>query len=300
MNLEHLRYIIAVTKNGFNITKTAENLFISQPSLSQAIQKFEFNIGYNIFVRNNGRLIGLTESGKTVVSEGKILLENFDNFSNQIKSLYHTKNRIKIGISTPLLEILFEDTIKTIIEEFGLDKIQIIEDTNSNLEKMFINKSIHILFTLKENNLAKSDSFSTEIINQRYKVIMDKSNELANKKSLSWKDLENQTIIIPSEGYVTEKIVRVNLEKNRVKPKRIYNIVSVKVIEKLIKNSNSLSVLPKIFLEKNSELAFIDLKNPISWTVEMLIHIDFFDKDNFIYSQYIEILKVLLKHFVDI
>lgn len=61
MTLQHLRYIIAVAEIG-SITEAAKRLFISQPSLSNAIHEVEREIQFPIFMR--------TRKGITVTAEG--------------------------------------------------------------------------------------------------------------------------------------------------------------------------------------------------------------------------------------
>ncbi|WP_143931453.1 LysR family transcriptional regulator, partial [Rodentibacter pneumotropicus] len=41
MDIRHLRYFVAIVENNFNLSKTAQNLYISQPTLSMMISDFE-------------------------------------------------------------------------------------------------------------------------------------------------------------------------------------------------------------------------------------------------------------------
>jgi len=294
MNLDYLRYIIEVSKNNFNITNTATKLYISQPSLSQAIQKFEQEVGFDIFVRNNGRLFGLTDNGKVVIKEGQIILDQVEEFNKTIVSLKSNRgNTINIGISTPLLEIVFHSIIRPIIDKFGLDKINIIENTNNKLLSMFANREVDILFTLKEHGQKTNDIFSTETIELPFMVIMDPSHPLSNKDVISWEDLNDVSLILPTKGYVTEKIVTSKLKEKAIKPSKIINIVSVKVIENLIQDSKTITILPSIFLSDNNSLTCRPLEDKIFWTLEMIIHNEYFGRNNYIYNNYIDIIKLL-------
>ena len=52
MTLQQLRYVIAVAENG-SIGKAAQALFISQPSLTNAIRDLEQELGFALFNRTN-------------------------------------------------------------------------------------------------------------------------------------------------------------------------------------------------------------------------------------------------------
>ena len=61
MELRELRYFLAVAREQ-NITKAAEALYISQPSLSKQMQNLENEIGRPLFARGS-RKVTLTEAG---------------------------------------------------------------------------------------------------------------------------------------------------------------------------------------------------------------------------------------------
>ena len=52
MTLQQLKYVLAVASKG-SINEAAKSLFISQPSLSNAIKELEQELKINIFVRTN-------------------------------------------------------------------------------------------------------------------------------------------------------------------------------------------------------------------------------------------------------
>ena len=62
MNYEHLKKFVIVAKN-LNISKSAEELYITQPALSKTILELEKELNRKLFIRKNSGLI-LTESGQ--------------------------------------------------------------------------------------------------------------------------------------------------------------------------------------------------------------------------------------------
>ena len=52
MTLQQLRYVISIAKNK-SMNKAAEELFVSQPSLSSSIKDLEDEIGIELFLRTN-------------------------------------------------------------------------------------------------------------------------------------------------------------------------------------------------------------------------------------------------------
>lgn len=80
ITLQQLKYVIEVSRS-YSISKAAQNLFISQPSLSNAIKELENEIGIAIFLRTNKGIILTTEGSEFLgyarqVVEQAALLEN--------------------------------------------------------------------------------------------------------------------------------------------------------------------------------------------------------------------------------
>src|SRR5690606_39823030 len=61
MNLAHLRYFAAVVEHG-NVTRAAERLFVSQPTVSAALRTLERELGQPLFDRV-GRRLRVTPAG---------------------------------------------------------------------------------------------------------------------------------------------------------------------------------------------------------------------------------------------
>ena len=66
MDTKYLTYILAIARKK-NMTKAAEELYVSQSSLSQYLSKLESELGTPLFFRSKGSL-SLTPAGKLYVA----------------------------------------------------------------------------------------------------------------------------------------------------------------------------------------------------------------------------------------
>ena len=75
MTIRHLRIFIEVAECG-KMSAAAEKLFISQPTVSQAIKELEEHYGVLLFERLNKRLY-ITEKGKKLLSYARKVVKQF-------------------------------------------------------------------------------------------------------------------------------------------------------------------------------------------------------------------------------
>ncbi|TWT05409.1 LysR family transcriptional regulator [Planococcus sp. CPCC 101016] len=81
MTFQQLKYVIEVARNR-SISKAAQRLFISQPSLSNAIKELEKELGITIFSRTNKGIV-ITSEGTKFLGYARQVIEQTDLLENQ-------------------------------------------------------------------------------------------------------------------------------------------------------------------------------------------------------------------------
>ncbi|MEE4023524.1 LysR family transcriptional regulator [Gordonia sp. PKS22-38] len=85
MDLHLVTYFVAVVDHG-GITKAAQSLYISQPSLSQAIRTLERRLGVTLFDRS-GRRLELTEAGRRLDGAARRILVDVDRAKSKVEAV---------------------------------------------------------------------------------------------------------------------------------------------------------------------------------------------------------------------
>ena len=96
MTIQQILYAIVIAEKG-SINKAAETLYISQPSLTSAIQELEKSIGIRIFNRT-GRGVTLTNDGKEFLLYARQVYAQYENLENRYTG--NTDIRKKFAVST--------------------------------------------------------------------------------------------------------------------------------------------------------------------------------------------------------
>ena len=108
-----LQYFLTVAQE-LNITKAAETLYITQPTLSKQMMELEQQLGKQLFIRGKRKLT-LTEEGEYLRDRAKEILELLDN----TEASFHAEEQILRGhITIGCGETIAMDKIATILAEF--------------------------------------------------------------------------------------------------------------------------------------------------------------------------------------
>ncbi|MDD4169134.1 MAG: LysR family transcriptional regulator [Desulfotomaculaceae bacterium] len=217
MTLQQLRYIIKIVECG-SITEAARQLFISQPSLSNAVKELENELGIEIFYRTT-KGISLSIDGTEFLSYARQVVEQTELLeqrylgkkpSKQLCSVSTQHYAFAVNAFVNLLLALDVDEYKFTLRE--MRTYEIMEDVKnlrselgiiylSDFNKKVINK------LLKENHLTFSPLFEADP-----HVFISSVHPLAKKKSVTLGDLEEFPFLAFEQGeynsfYFSEEIL---------------------------------------------------------------------------------------------
>lgn len=129
------KYVYEVYKER-SFTKAAQNLYISQPSLSARIKKIEEIIGEPLFDRSTTPL-QLTEVGKVYIEAAEEITQIEQRVENYINDLAGLKTgNLAVGASTLFAAYVVPSMITQFNQKFPDVHIQLIEGNTAELEEM--------------------------------------------------------------------------------------------------------------------------------------------------------------------
>lgn len=129
------KYVYEVYKER-SFTKAAQNLYISQPSLSARIKKIEEIIGEPLFDRSTTPL-QLTEVGKVYIEAAEEITQIEQRVENYINDLAGLKTgNLAVGASTLFAAYVVPSLITQFNQKFPDIHIQLIEGNTAELEEM--------------------------------------------------------------------------------------------------------------------------------------------------------------------
>ena len=139
------KYVYEIYKEK-SFSKAAQNLYISQPSLSARIKKIEQQIGAPIFDRSTTPL-RMTEVGEAYISAAEKIFQIEQDMENYINDLNTLKSgSITIGASNLFAAYILPPIITKFKKCFPDINIRLTEGNTTQLEELLCNNTVDMVF----------------------------------------------------------------------------------------------------------------------------------------------------------
>ncbi len=199
MDIRLLRYFVTVAQEG-NITKAADSLFITQPTLSRQLHDLEEYFGTDLFIREK-RKISLTDSGFLLYQRAVEILELCDKTEDEMFSL---KTETAGSISIALVESHGVNDFMPYIKSFTKEYPNIVFDIYNGYAddiKDRIDKGLTEIGVLMEPVEVGKYDFLRLPTKERWGILAPAESAIAQKKSISWQELQKIPLIIPRRHF---------------------------------------------------------------------------------------------------
>lgn len=175
MDIETLKTFLALAETK-NFTRTANQIFVAQSTITNRINELEKELGVSLFVRNN-RSVELTPEGEHfLIYADKVVALTYSSLS-EISSLHKYDNQLRVGASDSIYEGHLADIILKHQQSNPKDSIKITIGLSSNLLEQLQDDILDVVFTYLPLNKAhyhceiyRQDSLVlvTDIRNKQY------------------------------------------------------------------------------------------------------------------------------------
>lgn len=235
MDLELYRVFCEVVKYK-NISKTAENMYISQSAITQSIQKLENMLGGKVFYRNkNG--VELTEEGNNLYEYVKDSIETMSNAEKLFsKYINLEKGKIRIGGGNSLISSLIFEPFLTFIKKYPKINVSINNGITDCLMQKLANGELDLVVL---NLPYKDKKYSNiEVIpfrKSRYCFFASKQ-YIKEHPINELKEIQNHTLILPKLPSSKKKILNEYCNKENLLLTANYEVSSSSIMKRLVLN----------------------------------------------------------------
>ncbi len=270
--LHQLRVFETVARNG-SFTRAAEELLITQPTVSSQVKQLTKAIGLPLF-EQIGKSLYLTDAGQELLVTCQEIFEKLNNFEIKIADLKGTKQgQLNLAVITTAKYF-----VPRLLGPFcqiypGIDVALKVTNHQEIQQRMLANEDDLYVISNPNQNI---DLTSKPFLNNPLVVVAKKDHPLARKKNLDLKELKDQPFIMREPGSGTRDSILDLFTQHNISVKVKLELGSNEAIKQAISGGLGISILSEHCLISegiSGELTILDFKHfPIKrrWYVSHL------------------------------
>jgi LysR family hydrogen peroxide-inducible transcriptional activator len=241
MEVHQLRYFAALARTG-NFSRAAEQCRVSQPSLSQQIQKLEEEVGERLFDRR-GRATRLTAHGETLRHHAIKILDELEAAKRAIaegQSLVH--GTLALGVLPTIAPYFLPPILADFAGRYPGVHLLIQEDTTARLLELVLSYELDcaiVSLPIQDGRLEIERIFTEELL-----LALPPGHRLARRRRLTPADFETERLIVMKEGHCLGDQVLGFCERREIRPAIAFRSAQLETIQALVRAGLGLSLVP--------------------------------------------------------
>ncbi len=271
MNIRNLQYVEAIVRHR-SFTKAAEELYVTQPALSQMIKGLEAELNIKIFIKKGGKLVP-TEAGFALYKHANIILNNLEAAYREMEDVKNVgSSKFKIGIAEST-KYWFSKLIILFNYKYPQVNIKIKDLVHGDeIKKSLKNNDIH--FTITSDEIEDDELESIPLYEEELVLVTPRNYFPEKLDFIAVSELKNENFIHHKPGNQTGEDLIEACKKSGFIPKGIYEIDQLETAYSLVSAGLGITFIPKKYLEFQSSesVEIIKLINPTPTRTVYLIY----------------------------
>ncbi len=260
MNLDHLRYFVKLAEIR-HYTRAAEQLCISQPSLSHAINQLETELGVPLFERS-GRNTTLTRFGEEFLECAQRSLDTLDMGIGSLQRSARGEGVVRLGF----LRTLGVDYIPVLTADF-LDadpdcgiQFSFHSGLSGELIDGLLQRKFDLVFCSEPDpSLGLS---AVPVTSQELVMIVPKNHPLAGQESVDLADTLQYPAVFFAEGSGLRKVIDRMYDKVGGRPASVIETEEDEVIAGLVSAGFGVAVVPYMDMLQKLDISLLKISSP--------------------------------------
>lgn len=264
MNLRDLRYLVALADLK-HFGRAAEASFVSQPTLSTQLMKFEAELGVSLIERNP-RNVMLTPTGEAVVARARAILREADEIKNIARRAKDPESgMVKLGIFPTLGPYLLPHIIPPVITRFPkLELILVEEKTEVILKKLHDGELDCGILALPVHD----DSLHVEyLFEEDFVLAVPAGHAFAKKKKAKLADLAEERLLLLDDGHCLREQALEVCHMAGAGEKSRFRATSLETLRHMVAAKVGMTLLPALTVHPPSPIsaavALVPFSSPV-------------------------------------
>lgn len=256
MTIVQMRYYYEVCR-WQSITKAAERLHISQPTLSIAMRSLESETGLNLF-RHVGRNIQMTEEGALLFKKVSDLLEHADRLEDTIKEMAHRRNHVRLALPSQIGTIMLPLLLGEFREKYPQIHLEILEPAGLEAAEMLKNEEIDMAII----------HYGDELEGLTYRSLLTwpiclcvwPEHPLAERKSILLEEAARNPLVLLGRNFFMTRMLLKKFAQKNLQPEILHFSPHLSSVWNLVQQKTATAIVTENAIMPESQLITIPIQ----------------------------------------
>ncbi|RKT08589.1 LysR family cyn operon transcriptional activator [Streptomyces sp. 3211.6] len=269
LELRHLRYLLAVAEHG-NFTRAAEELHISQPTLSQQVKQLERTVGTQLLDRT-GRTVRLTDAGAVYADHARRALRDLaaaERAVHDVKDL--SRGHLRLGATPTFTAYLIGPLTAELHRRHPGIGLTLREMPQDRIEAALLADGLDLGIAFAGPHLPSLTA--TALFTETLGLVTGGARGPVGPDPLPVRALEDEQLALLSGDFATRSHIDAYLARHRVRPRITVEANSVQALTEIVRRTALATVLPDAITDDHPHLTPVPLDPPLPTRTVTLLH----------------------------
>ena len=245
-SIKQIRYICAVAEYK-HFSKAAEACFVTQSTLSAAIQDLESQLGVIIFERSKKSVL-ITPSGEKLLNQARKILGELEDFVSLAKmSQDALSGDIRLGVIPTIGPFILPGLLKELRESYPKLGLYLKEDLSAKLYRHLQQGELDLIILAFPYSLPEMDTVS--LFKDEFLLCLPEGHQLEKSRQIKQSQLQGQSLLLLEEGHCLRDHALEACKLEKADTNLVYQGTSLHTLVHMVANGLGVTLLPQIAVD---------------------------------------------------
>ncbi|GAA2234457.1 transcriptional regulator CynR [Kitasatospora cystarginea] len=257
LELRHLRYLLAVAEHG-NFTRAAEELHISQPTLSQQIRQLERTVGVQLLDRT-GRTVRPTDAGAAYLHYARRALRDLAAAERALHDVQDlSRGHLRLALTPTFTAYLVGPLTAELHGRHPGITLEIREMTQDRIESALLSDDLDLGIAFDGPHLP--GIAQAALFTETLSLVTGPRPDARPAAPLSVHELTDYQLALLSGDFATRSHIDAYFDRHRVSPRIAVEANSIQALTEIVQRTPMATVLPDAVTHDHPHLAPVPLE----------------------------------------
>ncbi|MFI7694477.1 transcriptional regulator CynR [Nonomuraea sp. NPDC049655] len=269
LELRHVRYLLAVAEHG-NFTRAAEELHISQPTLSQQIRQLERTLGVQLLDRT-GRAVRLTDAGAVYTDHARRALRDLAAAERAVHDVQDlSRGHLRLGVTPTFTAYLVGPLTAELHVRHPAVDLTLTEMTQDRMEAALLSDDLDLGIAFAGPHLPGVTP--TALFTETLSLVTGTPHARTLAAPLPVRALKGERLALLSGDFATRGHIDAYFARHRAAPRIAVEANSIQALTEIVRRTPLATVLPDAIAHGHPQLTPVPLDPPLPSRTVTLLH----------------------------